>query len=339
MKAAIKLLCVVLLAISCSGNNASKTGTGEPLVIKVQLPNKTIVLAQFIAGPLPGTVPTDSGLGTGGNSSLDADAGTPKVLQATFQDSERFVVPGQANVAINGLTSKDVAAVGLALEGFSTGYWVVPVGFLDGATQQPTWEAIADFGPNIPPGYRNVNYVAVDGNGHAGLLQSQKVCVASRYPNYFPGCQASPKTPAAVISLSWDTNVDLDLQVQAPDGSLIDSKNPVTVDIDASTPIVPADAGYIDRDSNGYCAIDGIRNENLIWQNVAPNGPYGIYVNLFDACKQPVVHFNVSVYTAVTGDGGNKTLQSWYSADGILLDFQANGGSNRGFFVSEFNFQ
>ena len=53
------------------------------------------------------------------------------------------------------------------------------------------------------------------------------------------------------------------------------------------------------------------------------------------------MHFNVKVYTAVDKpdvDAG-KQLQSWYSADGILLEFQANGGSSRGYFVKEFLFQ
>jgi hypothetical protein len=230
--------------------------------------------------------------------------------------------------------------VAVALENLGTGYWVVPVGALDVSTQQPSWDIVADFGRDIPQGYRNLNYVAIDGNGVAGRLQSQKICIASRVPDGFQGCDPNAKPPAAIISLSWDTNVDLDLQVQAPDGTFIDSKNPATVVPDAGATLPPS-AGRIDRDSNGYCVIDGIRVENLIWPTVAPQGRYGIYVNLFDSCKQPVVHFNVSVYTAVTapGDAGTKQLQSWYSADGILLDFQANGGSNRGLFVSEFVFQ
>ncbi len=339
MKSPLLLPVMVLLAVACSGNSASKTGTGEPLVIKVKSSTQGNVLAQFIAGTLPGTPPTDAGLGTGGSAGLDAGAGAPLAWQVSFQYSERFVYQGQANISIGGLTSIDVSAVALAWADGGTGYWVVPVGPLDGATQQPTWAATADFSPNITPGFHNLNYVAINGQGQAGVIQSQKICIASRVPNGFQGCVPNPNPPKAVISLSWDTNVDLDLQVQAPDGTFIDSKNPATVGLDAGVTTLPANAGRIDRDSNGYCVIDGIRYENLIWQNVAPTGRYGIYANLFDACRLPVVHFNVSVYTAVTGDGGTQELHSWYSTYGELLDFQANGGSNVGLFVSEFVFQ
>lgn len=344
MKSPLILLALVILATlaACSGNNQSKTGIGEPLVIKVTTPSQTTVLAQFISGSLPGTMPSNAPAGTGGGTSLDADASTPKLPQVTFQYSEPFVREGQANIAIGGLTSSDVSAVALAWADGGTGYWVVPVGPFDGATQQPTWTATADFGASIPPGFHNLNYVAINGQGQAGIIQSQKICISGSIPNYYPGCASIPP-PAAVIALSWDTNVDLDLQVQAPDGTFIDSKNPVSVVLDAGATTIPYDAARMDRDSNGYCVIDGIRVENLIWQKVAPKGQYGIYVNLFDACKQPVVHFNVQVYTSVdvvSADGGTtKDLRSWYSANGILLDFQANGGSNRGLFVSEFNFQ
>jgi hypothetical protein len=348
MKRALIIAVSFGLPIACTGNEDSRTGAGEPLIVKVlpPPPAKSRVLAQFIRGKLPGTpLPAlDAGAAssTGGASSV-ADGGPPKTLQANLtQFSERYVLQGQANVPIGGITSKDVFSVAVALENLGTGYWVVPVGPLDGNTLMPTWDIAADFGREIPQGYRNLNYVPIDSNGVAGQIQSQKICVASRVPNGYQGCLPNPHPPAAVISLSWDTNVDLDLQVQAPDGRLVESKNPATVDIDAGAlnAALPADAGRIDRDSNGYCSIDGIRFENLIWQAVPPKGAFQVYVNLFDACKQPVVHFNVSVYTAAPapGDAGVQELRSLYSADGILLDFQANGGSNRGFFVNEIVF-
>ena len=348
MKVALAIAVSLGLSLACTGNEESRTGVGEPLIVKVLPlpPAKSRVLAQFIKGKLPGSplplLDAGQASSTGGSSSV-ADAGTPKTLQANLtQFSERYVLQGQANVPIGGITSKDVFSVAVALENLGTGYWVVPVGPLDGNTLLPTWDITADFGRDIPQGYRNLQYVPIDGSGNAGQIQSQKICVAGRVPNGFQGCLPNPNPPAAVISLSWDTNVDLDLQVLAPDGRLIEPKNPATVDIDASAlnATLPADAGRIDRDSNGYCSIDGIRFENLIWQTVPPKGPFLIYVNLFDACKQPVVHFNVTVYTAAPapGDAGLKELRSMYSADGILLDFQANGGSNRGFFVNEIVF-
>jgi hypothetical protein len=336
MKTATGFLMVALALSACSNSNDAKTGVGEPLVIKTKS-SKGTALAQFIPGSLPG-VAKMLDLGTGGSASTDTNTSVSTSLQATLQYSESKVYQGQGNIAFTGNTSTEVSAVGLALENLGTGYWVVPVGAIDGATLLPTWDAIADFGAQIPEGFRNLLYVAIDGNGNAGTLQSQKICIASRVPDGYQGCVANPKTPATVISLSWDTNVDLDLQVRDPAGRLIESKNPATVDLDAGTTL-PSDAGRIDRDSNGNCSIDNIRYENLVWQNVAPKGRYGIYVNLFDACRQPSVRFNVQVYSTVDTDAGTKVLQSWYSANGVLLDFQANGGSSIGLFVTEFDFQ
>ena len=332
----------------CSINGQARSGTGEPLVVKVKTPSKATVLAQFIPRKLPGTVPAAASPGTGGSTSVGVDASVPKTLQAIITSyNEPFVYQGQGNVPVSGIASNDVSAVAVALEGLSTGYWVVPVGPLDGNTLQPTWDIIADFAPSVPEGFRYLQFAGVDEFGNAGTLNSQRICIANRVPDGFQGCgvtnQAllppSLRTPAAVISLSWDTNVDLDLQVKTPDGRLVEPKNPFTLDPDAGTTTVPADAGRIDRDSNGNCVIDNIRYENLVWTTTAPKGRYGIYVNLFDSCRQPSVRFNVQVYTAVDGaDVGSKVLHSWYSADGILLDFQANGGSNIGLFVNEFDF-
>jgi len=340
MRKAVGSLIVALVLSACSssksGSSDGRTGVDEPLVIKIKSSTSGTALAQFIPGKLPASALPD--VGTGGSISTNTDASVSSTLKASLQYSESKVYQGQANIAFNGNTSADVSAVGLALENLGTGYWVVPVGAIDGATMLPTWNATADFGTQVPEGFRNLQYVAIDGNGNAGTLQSQKICMASRVPDGYQGCVANPKTPATVISLSWDTNVDLDLQVMDPSGRLIESKNPATVDLDAGATL-PTDAGRIDRDSNSYCSIDNIRYENLVWQNVAPKGRYGIYVNLFDACKLSSVRFNVQVYSAVDTDAGTKVLHSWYSADGVLLDFQANGGSNIGLFVTEFDFQ
>lgn len=334
MKTLSIVVLTALLSSSCSGGNEAHSGVGEPLVIKNRS-SKGTSLAQFITGRLPGSISS----GTGGKAATSTTTGVPEALRATLQYSEPKVYRGQANIGFTGNTSMDVSAVALALEDLGTGYWVVPVGPIDGATLLPTWEALADFGPQIPQGFRNLQYVAIDGNGAAGELQSQPICIASRVPDGYQGCVPNPKTPAVVISLSWDTNVDLDLQVRSPDGRLIEAKNPATVDLDAGSTL-PADAGRMDRDSNGACVIDNIRYENLVWQTVAPKGRYGIYVNLFDACKQPSVRFNVQVYSAVDGpDAGAKTLKPWWSMNGMLLDFQANGGSDIGVFLTEFDFQ
>jgi hypothetical protein len=95
----------------------------------------------------------------------------------------------------------------------------------------------------------------------------------------------------------------------------------------------------LDHDSNSNCVIDGVRTESLVWSTVAPSGKYGIYVNMYDACKQPAAHFEVSVYSVVAKKNGDEQLHRWYSQSGELLDLSANGGSQMGLFVTEFVFK
>ena len=329
MKAA-RFLALLFAVSRCTGNEGSRTGIGEPLMIKVTPPPPAQgnILAQFIEGDLPGAPPSDAGVGS-------ADGGVTSGGNVVFNFSAPYVYQGQGNLTITGTAPLDASSLAIRLSDVGTGYWVVPMGPLDTQSNQLSWSAIADFGLDIVPGFHPLKYVAVDGNGVAGRQQVfDKLCVANRVPDSFNACVPTRAPPAAVISLSWDTNVDLDLEVSMPDGTLVDPQNPVTPDKTAT----------IDRDSNANCVIDGIRYENLVWGKVAPHGRYGIYVNLVSACKQAIVHFNVSVYSSIdTGSvdaSGNplKRLQQWYTTSGELLDIQANGGSGIGLFVSEFVF-
>ncbi len=321
---------IVALVSACGGNNGSRTGVGEPLIIKVAPPPpaRDKILAQFIEGDLPGSPPSDAGLGS-------SDAGVAAGGNVVFNFSAGYVYEGQGNLTITGTAPLNAASIAMRLSDVGSGYWVVPMGPLDTQTGQLSWSAIADFSSSIVPGWHPLQYVAIDNAGVAGRQQTyDKLCVANRVPDNFNSCIPTAAPPAAVISLSWDANVDLDLQVTTPDGTLIDPQNPRT----------PDGFGTIDRDSNANCVIDGIRYENLVWKsNQGPHGRYGIYANLVSACGKPIAHFNVGVYSAVSAgtDANGKPLQrlqQYYSTSGELLDSQANGGSGIGLFVSEFVF-
>jgi uncharacterized protein YfaP (DUF2135 family) len=179
--------------------------------------------------------------------------------------------------------------------------------------------------------------VAIGENGQAGAQVGASLCVASRVPDNLHACDPKKAPPQAVISLRWDTNVDLDLQVLTAAGNVVDGKHPTTAPPNDAG-VVPADAGQLDRDSNAGCLIDGIRYENLAWNTGHPTGRYGIYVNLFDACKQGSVRFELSVYTAVPDVDGGSRLERFYDQAGELLDIQANGGAGLGLFITEFLF-
>lgn len=312
----------------CTKGQPSPQGASEPFRVRG---------AQFIAGKLPGLEPSDAAPTPVGDAG--SEQGPPSVTQ--FQTPFSYVFQGQGAQTISGLITANGWTVGLQMVGIGTGYWVIPAGDVDPAskTKELTWSASCDFGLEIPAGYHFVRAVALDQGGHAGPQLEKRLCVGSILGESLTPCDPTIPPPEAIIALRWDTNVDLDLQVVTPDGRLVDPKHPATAE-PGEGGTLPPEAGAFDRDSNAGCVIDGIRHEDLIWKDVAPTGRYLIYVNLFDACKQPAVRFEASVYTAVPNpdvDGG-KELQQWWKQGGELLDFQANGGAAIGLYISEFDF-
>jgi len=76
------------------------------------------------------------------------------------------------------------------------------------------------------------------------------------------------------VSISWDTETDVDLSLLEPTGNRIDF----------ITDEAPS-GGKLDLDSNVFCAIDGINNENITYENVTPpSGEYQVEVSFFSAC-------------------------------------------------------
>lgn len=76
------------------------------------------------------------------------------------------------------------------------------------------------------------------------------------------------------FALNWDSATDVDLHVIDPSGEMVYYGNPV-----GST------GGTLDLDSNASCQIDGVQNENAIWEaEGAPTGTYQVVVNYWSAC-------------------------------------------------------
>ena len=286
--------------------------------------------AQHIAKEMPGR--SGSSSESAGGSSKDELTG-PVV---NYDTTPGWIYQGQSNGKLSGVLSSDSVAIGLSAPDIENGYWVKPAGVPDPVTKQLTWTAYIEVSEDVEPGYHDIAMVGINDSGEAGDIVVYPLCVRSRIPDNFNSCDPSADAPNAVISLSWDSNVDLDLQVVTPDGTVVNSKNPTTKPV-GDSPV--ASVGVMDRDSNAGCLIDGIRYENLVWNSSKPKGRYGIYVNLFDSCKQPTVHFEVTVYSAITAKSGGKTLKKYFSKSGVLMDYQANGGASRGLFITEFDFE
>jgi hypothetical protein len=320
---ALLLALAGLGALGCGNSQQATIGPSQPFRVRG---------AQFISGAFPGEPPPDAG-------STAAEDGQPLVTAADLNSS--VAIQGQGGKAVSGRATASSHAVGIALDELGGGYWVVPTRLLDLVTGDVTWSATLDFDRSIAPGLHPLRFVAFDENGNPGAQIAVKFCITGLVPDNLSACEPSIAPPAAVISLSWDTNVDLDLQVVTPEGVVVTPKHPSTVppmgDAGADAAAPSGALGTIDRDSNANCAVDGVRTENLVFQKEAPEGLYQIYASLFDSCKQPNVHFSVAVYGAEPVDGG-KQLKLYYQRGGELLDLQVNPTADRGLFVTEFSF-
>jgi hypothetical protein len=246
------------------------------------------------------------------------------------------VYQGEGAKKLSGEATAVSRSVGITLHSVGTGYWVLPTAGINPQTDNLIWSAAADFDRGIATGKRELRVVGLDEHGVAGQQAALTICIDGQVPDNLHVCDPKP-LPQAVISLTWDSNVDLDLQVHTPDGQLLEPKKRASA-LPDDMGNLPNDVGIIDRDSNAGCVIDGIRAENLVWDNAMPQGRYAIYANLFDACHQPAVRFRAGVYGLVTDENGNDRLKQFYANGGELLDLSANGGSARGLFVTEFMF-
>jgi hypothetical protein len=311
---------VLLLAASCTGPQASpNTGIGEPLRIES---------GQFVPGALPGSpqLPADAAV----------DAGVdPQVTDTNVANTA--IAQGELGLVFSGHATTDALTIGVRFADMGTGYWLVPVGAPDPTDDGLlTWQATADFGRNLPPGFHNLVFASIGADG-SGTQSELPVCVDLPVPDNLNICVPKRAPPAAVLSLTWDTPVNLDLIVQDPSGVVVGGNTASSEPPDAGVATNPRN-GVLDRDSNRDCVIDDIDREDIVWQSSPVTGTYAVWVDLFSACGQPSASFSVSLWLAETQPDGTQRLvqQQPPLATGVLLAAQANGGASRGLYVGDF---
>jgi hypothetical protein len=308
---------------------------GEPITTQLTEPVRASG-AQFHEGELPGAEPL---------TAADIQAGLlPSPPNVTAVDYAGFrLVPGEVGRSINGRTSLDAVAVGLRVAGAGSGYWVLPVGGPDALNNdEPTWSMNLSFSHDLVPGNHALLLAALDAEGRSGTQSVASFCMLPEIPDNGNACAPEKAPPAFVVSLEWDAQVDLDLKVVTPAGKTVDAKHPSTALSDEDGEIDPSapGTGLIDVDSYSNCIPDSKRRENLVFQEKPPPGTYLVYANLFDACGQSSVRYQVSFHSAAAGSEPEtyQQLES-FRQGGALLAVQANGGKALGTFVTEFNVQ
>ncbi len=306
---------VFLAVVGCSSQPSTK-GLPEPV---------RVIDGQFVEGEMPGLPPIPP-------DSTEAPV-SPRVT--TAQNAGGIFEFGDPKRNITGRTTGDAVSVAFGFEGLGTGYWIVPVRGRDASNPgEFTFAFDAEYSRSIPAGLESVLFAAIDADERAGTQLDVRFCMASEVPDNGNACNPFARPPSLVVSLGWDRDVDLDLQVFTPAGVLVDTKHPSTAPDEES--VGEPGTGTLDFDSNHACVIDGHRRENLVFDESPPSGKYYVYANLFDACGKDSVRFTVTLHQAVDGAEGEFEQKETHRASGVLVASQANGGSNVGLLVTSF---
>jgi hypothetical protein len=302
-----------LLLLAACDAGAYVSGAGEPLRV-------SDAAASFHEGPLP----------------VDDTRDAPAIVYATGVGS--VLTLGQGHVPYNGLATTDAFSVGLALDGVGSGHWVVPV---DGPDVTQLGQLLFDFAlevtPDVPYGLQSLDFVAIDGRGEGGPRYRTTLCLLPEVAaGSFWACDPAVTPQSAVISLSWDTEVDLDLVVVTPDGKVVQSKTPSTAvatgPIDAAVASDPS-TGTLSRDSNADCDIDGIHLESLVFPGEPPPGEYLVFARLHQACGQTAVRWRSEVLRRASSGGGDPSVRTTPISVGTLLSSQFSRDGALGTFV------
>jgi uncharacterized protein YfaP (DUF2135 family) len=123
------------------------------------------------------------------------------------------------------------------------------------------------------------------------------------------------------VTLSWDTDSDVDLHVVAPGGE----------EVYYARREVPS-GGTLDLDSNAGCSLDHVRNENITWPlGRAPRGHYIVRVDYWSSCNVARTEFSV----LVNNSGAVQLATGFFTGEGdhggagsgqTMLTFDRNTG-------------
>jgi hypothetical protein len=290
VRTAASVLCA---AASCSGVRAD-TGSDAYMVVPS---------AQFFRGPMP-----------------EGSTNGPLVEQISLIDNDIWA--GRTGDGISGALGPTATAAAIGLQG-DVGYWVVVAGVPNvAAPTYPTFAASATFSEGIVLGSYTLVVRGIGEDGTFGPPSTQ-ILVAEPSPTN------PPPSGRLVVTLTWDTESNLNLHVIDPAGAEIYWGNP------SSQPPPPYNAadggsyGYIDFDSNANCVIDGLRREDAIWSDMPAAGQYTVRVDAPSLCGQSIA--NWTVRAVLEG-------QDVAAASGVALDADTWGAHGLGAGVLAFQF-
>ena len=226
---------------------------------------------------------------------IDVASHDPAPIVSSPSAANLDLFPGVANKKISGSVGPNSTAALVGLQG-DVGHWVVPVQDFDVNTVgNYNFSFSASFSPLTPAGdggLVQLIFRATTRDGKTGPALA------------LPMTMDMPQIQGALdISLTWDTEADLDLHVDLPsDGDAgvneIWSRKPSGLPLGTVGAAVDAglQSGYLDFDSNSQCVIDGRRAENVIFPSAPPSGLYVVRVDTFSLCAEATARWCVRAF-------------------------------------------
>jgi hypothetical protein len=257
----------VAIAIPACGTSAeAPSALEEPLRVGYLI-GSTPYPAQFFPGamPAPGGGPGVAGVDVG-----------PAQAAPGKQGKGGYIVR----------LDKRAFSVAVRLAGRANGYWVARVDQPEALFENQVSASLTlDVSPEMSAGNYQIELSGIDVDQRFGDRSTAPLVVVPR-----PGLDAP-----VVISLRWDAAVDLDLQVQAPDGTVLSPKRPTTAAPTTADAGAAPGVGRLDRDSMASCVEDGAREENVIFTTPPSPGPYRLFVNAFSMCRRAGTSYELTV--------------------------------------------
>jgi hypothetical protein len=181
---------------------------------------------------------------------------------------------------VAGRVGQGATAVALRLDDAGSGPWVLPLLGPDPLNDNElTFRAEVDLAHDVTPGIHVLLLRAVDVTGASGPAFELKSCVPSPWPDNLNACNPKAMPPDTVVTVTWNSDADLDLTVRQPDGAWISGKSPL-----AGKAATEPTQGRHERDIGANCAAEGVRRESISWPEAPAGSLMLAYLRPFAAC-------------------------------------------------------